>query len=246
LEKEYSLDDLQTLIKELETEKAGLLRLIDEAVKEQEFLSAHFHFEALRQINRQLQTLKNLDDELYDKKHFLEMGIENSRKRLKEETDDRIKSMMNRFIEEKEKELHELNQTPKKPKDINGKSHLRDYLEQFIKGKVRGLRIILNKNDNLSIEIRNSKDGTKLTIPHVKKLKAEYLLTEERLLKMKGLGFSLNNKGDKAITVINVDKKVVTERIMRLLSIIVFEVFYFKELDDEATIEILNKRNGRE
>ena len=85
-----------------------------------------------------------------------------------------------------------------------------------------------------------------MTIPNVKKLETKYLLTEERLLKMKGLGFSLNNKRDKATTVINVDKKVATERIMRLLSVIVFEVFYFKELDNEAIIEILNKRNGQE
>jgi len=91
------------LIKELETEKAGLLRLIDEAVKDQEFLSAHFHSEALGQINRQLQTLKNLDDELYDKKYFLEIGIENVRKRLKEETSDKFKSVLNRHIEEKRK-----------------------------------------------------------------------------------------------------------------------------------------------
>jgi hypothetical protein len=243
LEKEYSLDQLQTLIKELETEKAGLLRLIGEAVKEQEFLSAHFHTEALGQIDRQLQTLKNLDDELYDKKYCLEMGIENSRKRLIEETDDKFKSIMNRFIEEKEKELYELNQTPKRQRDINGKRHLPDYLEQFIKGKVKGLRISLSKSGNLSIEIRNSKYGNRLIMHNIKKLEAEYLLTEERLLKMKGLGFSLNNKRDKATAILNVDRKVATEKIMRLLSIIVFEVFYFKELDNETIIEIINKKN---
>lgn len=236
---------METLIKELETEKAGLLRLIDEAVKDQEFLSAHFHSEALGQINRQLQTLKNLDDELYGKKYCLEMGIENARKRLKEETSDKFKSVINRHIEEKEKELYELNHTPKKHRAVNGKSHLQDYLEQFIKGKVRGLRIILSKGDNLSIEIRNSKDGTKLTMPNIKKLKAEYLLTEERLLKMKGLGFSLDDRRDKATAILNVDKKVATEKIMRVLSIIVFEVFYFKELDNQAIIEILNKKNGQ-
>jgi hypothetical protein len=233
---------LKTLIEELEKEKEDLQRLIDEAVKEQEFLNAHFHFEALGQINSRLQTLKNLDDELYDKKYFLEIAIENARKRLNDESDDFLKSMTNRFIEEKEKELKDLNQIPKKQKTINSKSLLLDYLEQFIKGKVRGLRVILSKSDSISIEIRNSKDGTKLTMPNIKKLEAQYLLTEERLLKMKGLGFSLNNKRDKAIAILNVDRKVASEKIMRVLSIIVFEVFYFKELDNEAVIEILNKK----
>lgn len=235
---------LQTLIKELETEKENLLRLIDEAVKEQEYLSAHLHSEALGQVNSQLQTLKNIDDPLYDKKHFLEVGIDNLRKRLKDAPTDKLKSMIQRFIDDKEKELNELNGTSQTQKDTNGKSYLHDFLEQFVKGKIRGLRIILSKSDNLSIEIRTTKTGTKLTMSNIKKLEAEYLLFDERILKLKGLGFSLNKKGDKATTTLSGKKSEMTDKIMRLISIIVFEVFYFKELGNEASIEILRKRTG--
>jgi len=83
-------------------------------------------------------------------------------------------------------------------------------------------------------------------MPNIKKLEAEYLLTEEQLLKMGGLGFSLNDRRDRATAILNVDKKVVTEKIMRLISIIVFEVFYFKELGNESAIEILNRRTRDE
>jgi hypothetical protein len=238
------LDDLQTLIKELETEKAALLRLIDEAVKQQEFLSAHFHFEALRQINKQFQTQKTLDDELHDRKHFLEFGIENLRKQLKEETGDNFKSLINRLIGDKEKELHDLNQLPKTSKNTNGKNHVRDYLELFARSKVRGLRIIFHKTDNLLIEIRRTKIGIKLTMTNIKKLKTDYILSDERLLKLKGLGFSLNKEGNKATTIIRKSKDEMTDEIMRVVSIIVFEVFYFKELGNEATIEVLNSRTG--
>lgn len=232
------------MIEELEKEKANLQRLIDEAVKEQEFLSAHFHSEALEQISTRLQTLKNLDDELYDRKYFLETGIENLRTRLKDEPDDHLKTMIIRLIADKERELNELAQTPKKRKDINGKSYLRDYLDQFVRGKVRGLRIILSKTDNLVVEIRRTKSGAKLSMTNIKKLETEYLLTEERLLKLKGLGFSLNGRGDKATATLSDDKEFIADKIMRLVSLIVFEVFYFKELDSESTIEILNKRTG--
>jgi hypothetical protein len=236
------LDDLQTLIKELESEKAELLRLIDEAVKEQEFLSAHFHFEALGQVNRQLQTLKNLDDELYDKKHFLEIRIENAKKRLKDETDDFLRSISNRSIEDNQQKLHELNQTPKRQRDINKKSLLPEYLEQFTKRKVAGLRIILSKKDSLLIELKNSKDGIKLTMPNVKKLTSKHLLTNKRLSKLRGLGFELDNRGDKATVILKWGKDDIENKIIRMISIIVFDVFYFKELGDEAAIEILNKR----
>jgi len=239
------LDDLHTLIEELEKEKAYLQRLIDEAVKEKEFLSAHFHFEALGQINKRLQTLKNLDDELYDKKYFLEVGIENLRKRLEEESDDRSKEMISRFIADKEKELKELNQTPKRQNTTNGKNHLRDHLEQFVKGKVRGLRILLSKNDKIIVEIRRTKAGAKLIMPNIKKLKTEYLVTDERIIKLRGLGFSMKEKGDKATMTLADSKNVMAEKIMRLISLIVFEVFYYKELGNGAAIEILNKSNGQ-
>ena len=236
------MDDLQTLIKELESEKAELLRLIDEAVKEQEFLSAHFHFEALGQVNRQLQTLKNLDDELYDKKHFLEIRIKNAKKRLKDETDDFLRSISNRSIEDNQQKLHELNQTPKRQRDINKKSLLPEYLQQFTKRKVAGLRIVLSKKDSLLIELKNSKDGTKLTMPNVKKLTSKHLLTNKRLSKLRGLGFELDNRGDKATVILKWGKDDIENKIIRMISIVVFEVFYFKELGDEAAIEILNKR----
>jgi len=69
--------DLETLINALEEEKINLLRLIDSSVKDQDFLFAHFHFEALGQVNSQLQTLRNLEDELYNEKNSKLMGIEN-------------------------------------------------------------------------------------------------------------------------------------------------------------------------
>jgi hypothetical protein len=238
------LDDLKTLIEELEKEKADLLRLIDEAVKEQEFLSAHFHSEALGQVNRQIQTLKNLDDKLYDKKFFLGKVIENYKKLLKEETADNSKSIINRFIDEKEKELSDLNQI-KKQKEGNG-NHLRDNLDQFFKRKITGIRVIISNPDNLSIEIRRARAGIKLTMPNIKKLQTKHILFESRLLKLRGLGFLLNESGDEATTTLkkNKNSEEMTTKIMKLISIIVFEVFYFKELGKDAAIEILNKKTS--
>lgn len=235
------MNDLQTLIDELEAEKANLLRLIDQAVKEQEFLNAHFHSEALGQINRRLQTLKSLDDDLYDRKYLLATEIENLKKRLEVESTDQVQSMIRKFIDDKEKELSELNQVPKKHKGVNGESQLRHYLEQFVKGKIRRLRIVLSKYEKLLIELRNTKEGIKMSIPNIKKLQTVYLLTDERLSKLGGLGFSLNDHGDKAIMVLTKDKASMTEKIMQVISIIVFEIFYFKELGSEASIEILTQ-----
>lgn len=245
LEIERILDDLKTLIGELKKEKENLQRLIDEAVEESEFLSAHFHAEALEQVNARLHTLMSLDDELYDRRHFLEKGIEDLRKLVKGRPDGRVKAMVARLIAEKEKELDELAQGPKKRKDGNGKSYLRECLDQFARGKVRGLRIILSKAENIGIEVRRVRMGTKLSLTSLKRLRANYSFDGERLLKLKGLGFSLNGRGDKATVILTAGKDEIVDKTMRLVSLIVFEVFYFKELDRESTIEVLYRETGR-
>jgi len=235
------LDDLQALIKELESEKGNLLRLIDEAVKEQEFLHAHFHYKALSKVNGRLQTLRNLEDESYDRKFQIEHGIENLRKIVNAETDDFFGSMTSRQIEEMEEELRRLNQLPKKQINPNGKVHLRESLDQFVKGKIRGLRVTFSRSGDLKIEIRRTKMGVRLTIPNLNKLKDEYSI---KLKRMRGLGFLINKKGSKATAILNESKDKMTNKIMTIISLIVFEVFYFKMLDNEGTIEILAKRTG--
>ncbi|MFZ6002278.1 MAG: hypothetical protein ACOYW3_17325 [Bacteroidota bacterium] len=232
------------MIDELEKEKANLQRLIDEAVNEQEYLSAHFHSEALEQVNQRLFTLRNLDDERYDQLHSLELVIENMKMRMEKEPNDRSKSILSELIAQKEKELTELKQQPKKQK-TSDTNHLRDNLDQFAKGKVRGLKITLSKADDVVVEIRNTKNGTRLTMPKIKKLESEYLLTEEGLSKLAGLGFLLNEKGDRATIILTESKSALTEKVMRLISIIVFEVFYFKQLGNDAAIELIN-RNKRQ
>ena len=238
-------DDLLTLIKELETEKENLLRLVDKAVQEQDFLSAHFHFEAVTKANRQLQTLKNLNDEMYDQKHLLEVGIGNLRKRLEHETDDNVKSALGRFMAEKERELIDLHQRPKQTTGKNDSNLLKNYLDSFLKKKLRGLRVVISKSNNLLIEIRRSGGGVKLTIPNIRKLEKQHLLYERQFAKLKGLGFVLNTKAEKLTMLLQNDHHELSKKIETVLSLIVFEVFYFKQLGKDACIEIVNKQTGQ-
>lgn len=239
------MNDLKTLITALETEKAELLRLIDEAVEEKEFLSAHFHFEALRLINKQLQTLNNLNDKLYDKKVSLTLRIENLRKQLKTEKSEHSRAKIANYITDTEKELKDLNQHPQKNRSDNNDNQLRNHLVQFVSGRISGLCIRFDKMDNLLIEIRRSKSGTKLSLLDVNKLRADYRLTDTMLLKLNGLGFSLNYKKTKMSAILNRSNGEMTNEIMKVISIIIFEVFYIKQLGSQATIEIITNKARR-
>jgi len=230
--------DLETLINALEEEKVNLLRLIDSSVKDQEFLFAHFHFEALGQVNSQLETLKNLEDELYDEKNSKSMGIENLKRRLETETSDRLREYMNGMIEANQKELQRLNEIPRKNRQENSEHVLDKHIELLLKKNLRVFRIILMKNDSLILEIKRTKGTIRITLPYVNRLVKNYILFDERINKFKGLGFQLTDKGDKFIKTLTGDTDELRLKIRILLAIIVFEIFYFKEFDRDTYIEI--------
>jgi hypothetical protein len=230
--------DLETLINALEEEKINLLRLIDSSVKDQDFLFAHFHFEALGQVNSQLQTLRNLEDESYDEKNSKLMGIENLKRGLEKETSDRLREYMNRMIEANQKELQRLNEIPKTHKQETGDHVLDRHIEMLLKRKLRVFQIILIKNDNLILEIKRIKGTIRITLPYVNRLIKNYILFDERINKFKGLGFQFTDKGEKLIKTLTGDTDELRLKLRTLLVIIVFEIFYFKEFDRETYIKI--------
>ena len=239
LKKIQPLDkDLETLINALEEEKINLRRLIDSSVKDQEFLFAHFHFEALGQVNSQLQTLRNLEDELYDEKNSKLMGIENLKRGLERETSDRFREYMSRMIEANQKELQRLNEIPKTHKQESGDHVLDRHIELLLKRKLRVFRMILIKNYNLILEIKRIKGTIRITLPYVKRLIRNCILSDERINKFKGLGFQFTDKGEKLIKTLTGDTDELRSRLRTLLAIICFEIFYFKEFDRETYIEI--------
>ena len=76
-------NQLKLLISLYEEEKVQLQKLIDECLAETEYLMAHYHSQALYQINGRLQTLKNIDDKLFDEKDFRQRRIDSLQKQLR-------------------------------------------------------------------------------------------------------------------------------------------------------------------
>lgn len=228
---------LETLIYALEEEKSNLLRLIDFSVKDQEFMLAHFHFQALRQVNRQLQTLNNLNDDLWDKKNFLLMGIENLKNQLEKETSVRFREYINKLIEANQKELDRLIGTSKVYREKKDGCLIDKHIELLVGAKLRAFRIILMKDEGLVLEIKKIKRTIRIALPHVSRLIKNDILTDENINKLKGLGFQFPDKGSKLIMTLTGNDTELRGRIKTILAIIVFEVFYYKELDKEAFIE---------
>ena len=231
------MDEILTLIRELEREQADLKRLIDESVRDGEYLVAHYHSEAIGIVNRKLQTLRNLDDKNYDSKKMITMMIKRSELQLGQEYPERIKDYLKKEIEKLKLELGELEKCEK----VRARESwiLIENLDLLISRKLKGIRIVLKKSSNFALDLRRTRIGIKISIKNIKSLRRDYLIHDENLQHFFGLGFKFN-EGESTLTMIliNRNKVQLLADLQMVLSKIVFEIFYFKEFEGETFIEI--------
>ncbi|MBK9735498.1 MAG: hypothetical protein IPO92_11205 [Saprospiraceae bacterium] len=105
-------NQLNLLISLYEGEKLRLQKLIDECLDEVEYLMAHYHSQALYQLNGRLQTLKNIDDKLFDQKVGRQRRIDNLQKRMETESSDYKLEYYEKELQRTKEELEKLNQIP--------------------------------------------------------------------------------------------------------------------------------------
>ena len=106
-------DQLKLLISLYELEKTQLKALIDECLVEKEYLMAHYHSQALYQLIRRLQTLRNIGDTLFDEKDYWQRRIDDLQKRIKAESSDYMKEHCVNELQWVKERLEKLNQTSK-------------------------------------------------------------------------------------------------------------------------------------
>ena len=154
-------DKLHTLISYCEEEKARLFLLIADFVKEEEYLLAHFHSQALYQLNGKLQTLQNIDDNLFDDKCFLKKRIENLEKQLKSESSGYMKEYFSKELVKLKDAFEKLNQIPKQSAVSGNATILDEALDNLVEKRIKNLKFILKKADNLLLEFYYSKKYSK-------------------------------------------------------------------------------------
>lgn len=229
-------DQLKTLIALCEEEKARLQILIDEYLKEEEYLLAHYHSNALYDLNKKLRILHNFDDELYDNKESLINKIRYY-ERLKNESDlEELKSFFfEKYLEAKVK-IEKLNQTPK----INTSETpaiLADIFRKLLDKQVKNVKLTISKKNNLFLAFNYSAKELKITIPYIKQHVSKYILDDEQLAILQNLGFVSSSSGSKLTCIISGSKDQIMDRLNFVLCKIVFDLFNFKEFENESYIQ---------
>ncbi len=237
-------NQLKLLISFYEEEKVRLQKLINGCIAETEYLMAHYHAQCLNQLNSRLWTLKNIDDNLFDEKNFKQRRIDNLQNSIDTESSDYMKEWYMKELMRTKEELEKINQITKQETLAGTETLLDETLKKLVDKKNKNLKLILKKTDNLLIRFSYSKNVLKVTLPYVKQHTKKWILNDENISSFKNLGFYLAENENTLTLIITGNKEVILNKVKIILSKIVFEIFYFKNFDQDSYITFTDKTSS--
>lgn len=232
--------DLNELIELYEAEKESIENCIKSNLEEGEYLNAHFHSQALFKVDHHLRMLYKMKDPFYDEKNETERMLS-----MYERFDNRgiasnLDSYYKKMTDEYKAKLQELNEESKKP--LFDDQKIDDALFGLWAGIYRGFVLYLNRKDNLSITFESTDDELlDISISVKSALNVDYFFGDDDeednpLNKFKGLGFKLNNAGNKLIYKYDMRNFRDAIAIKVLLSRVIYDVFTYAGLDNPASL----------
>jgi hypothetical protein len=234
-------NQLKLLISLCEEEKVRLKKLIDDCLAETEYLMAHHHSQALYQLNGKLQTLKNIDDKLFDEKHSKQRRIDWIKNLMETEISDHMREYFVKDLQRTMEELEILNQIPLKAKVPDNESLLDETLNRLVYKKIKNVKLFLKKADNFFFEFRYSRETLKVILPYVKQHIKKWILHDDKITSLKNLGFEFTVNETKLTLTLTGGKEDILRNLKLILAKIIFEIFYFREFDNESYIQITDK-----
>ncbi|OOG19764.1 hypothetical protein BWD42_07645 [Sphingobacterium sp. CZ-UAM] len=221
---------LKILIKQHRKEARVLRKFISESINEWDYLIAHHHAQRLGQINRELQILETVLDPRYVEKQMLSRQVSYYKKLLALRGPEKLKQLYLRWINEGKNKLEELNTTP--PAEQPFSAILSDLLEKLIRGEVRQVTLILNKKQELGI-VMTCRRRLILRIHKIKTLQKKHVIWDHQLYQLQQMGF----QWDSRFTSLSLSMKTEpANRVMELISRLVFKVFHFEEMKGQSYI----------
>lgn len=229
--------DLDELIELYEVERQSLEDSIKDNIEELDYLNAHSNSLALFNVNQKLSVLYKMKDPFYDEKVQLERMIKIQERFNNDET---INAYYKEIIDKDKSELQKLMDQKSEP--LFDDQKIDDALFGLWAGIYRGFVLYLNRKDNLSITFESTDDELlDISISVKSALNVDYFFGDDDeednpLNKFKGLGFKLNNAGNKLIYKYDMRNFRDAIAIKVLLSRVIYDVFTYAGLDNPASL----------
>jgi hypothetical protein len=225
---------LEKLIAAYEAERASLTAEMEECAADMDYGKARLFFKGLARVNQQLQTLYNLQDEWCDKKEQLARSIKFWEEKALAEEGYLLRYLTERIAEEKKK-LAELQQAS--AQKVITSQVVRDTLGKLLVGELTSFTLVLQDSVRLYCAIKAVRRTLFLTVPEIRRHRANYTLRKSHVRKLQSLGFRSYDNKDKLILLASYSTSEDINAVQRILARITFEVFYFKSLAGETFIK---------
>ncbi len=230
-------DKLKMTLSFYEEEKINLQKMIDDCVDEQDFLIAHYHTIALNQLQNKIDALESIDDRLIDKKKSIQHRIENLERIVKSKGQLGVTTSQQEMLIEARQKLEILNQE-KNPILSNTDSSFKFTLIKLLTKRIKKFNLILIKSENLFLEFNFSKRTIKITMPFIKHHQKSYLFDKNSIKTLQRFGFNYTSNSSRLILKYSGNNEEIIEKVITIVSIIVFEIFSPNYFIDESFIEI--------
>ncbi|MCR8561274.1 hypothetical protein KXD93_26715 [Mucilaginibacter sp. BJC16-A38] len=227
--------DLDELIELLETEAKVIKACIKENIEEWDYQIAHHNSRALFKLNQKLNVLHKMKDPLYEEKRNLERMIMIHEKHIKLDANTGIVDYYLELLEEDKRKLQGLKDQKSVP--IYDDQKIDDALFSVWAGIYKGFTLYLNKEGNLAITFESVEEEVidiSVTVKSV--FNVDYFFGDDDeednpLNLFKGLGFMLNDVGNRLVYKYDMGDFKDAGEIKILLSRLVYDVFTYAELD---------------
>ncbi len=230
-------EKLKILVSLYESKKNYLKKLVDNAVEEKDFLTAHYYAKAYHHVNEKLRLLYQIDDPLYDQKEFKRDWLQGFKKITKNGSLG-VKSYYKKQIKHLEDEIEKLNQISRAVKPSENHNVINENLLNLLDKRIKYFRLILKNDDNFFINFYYKKKNLNLIIPHVKQLINNNVLNDHTINPLKNLGFNYTANNTKLILTLTGDNEDMLNKAKETISRIVFEIFYFKIFKNKCFIQL--------
>ncbi|WP_312136061.1 hypothetical protein [Sphingobacterium sp.] len=232
--------NLPFLISLLSEERDRLTKLIDQAISDNEYLSAHYHAEALEQVSSSLYKLRELEEPLHNEKAFWKRNIARIESDIASEPSSEMREYFQSELISAREELEKLNRIVEEPTQKD-KRLFADILEQLLDKKVKHLKLILIKNDNFYFSISYANNTAKLNLPGIKQLLNKKILYYDNLKDLEQIGFVFTLKETKLTLTIQWNKEEILKKLNHTFAKIVFDVFRYIEFKADAYLQFIDK-----
>lgn len=221
---------LLTLIHEWEAEIDRLHQLIDEAIADHEYLSAHYHHEAIQLCYQSIYQLARLAGDRYSEIYHTLSHIEHLKSIVKNASTAHDRNFTLRYLQRKEDELFKLASLARYSKKPESSDTIQKQLERLALKKINGFNLILDRMQGVLIKVRALDQGFVLSIPR-KAFLSKYnydidgdAYLDEYIQRVCSLGFVSSEDLSEFILEVKKSKKEAIRHTMTCLSILCLEV----------------------